>query len=109
MLLSKANFNELVQRQHKVVKCDKFDIRLQSLLIEDQLEIEKINSKPDKTDNELIFVMLKLSCIDENGVRILDDENVKKLPSSLALKLFDECLKLNGLDNKELEKRAKNS
>lgn len=109
MLLSKANFGELVVRDCRTINVGKFDVKIQSLLIEDQLEIEKLNNKKDKQENELVFLMLKLSCVDEHGEKILDDENVRKLPSNIALKLFDECLKINGLNNKELENRAKNS
>lgn len=108
MLLSKGNFNEIVKRRSKVVECSEFDVKIQSLLIEDQLQIEKLSNEKQE-DNQLVFLMLKLSCIDDDNNLVLDDENVKKLPSDVALKLFDECLKLNGLGGNEIEQRAKNS
>lgn len=108
MLLSKGNFNEIVKRRSKVVECPEFDVKIQSLLIEDQLQIEKLSNEKQE-DNQLVFLMLKLSCIDDDNNLVLDDENVKKLPSDVALKLFDECLKLNGLGGNEIEQRAKNS
>ena len=109
MLLDKNNFDSLVKRKTKVIKCDGFEVKIQALLIQDQIEIEKLNAKDNKEDNELVFLMLKLSCINDSGELILDDNNVKKLPSNIALHIFSECLKINGLSNDELEARAKNS
>jgi len=108
MLLTKDNFNKLVFRENKVIKFGKYDIKIQSLLIEDQLKIEKLNSEEGQNGNKLVFLMLVLSVIDDDNNLVLDDDSVKKLPSNIALKLFDECLKLNGLNANELETRAKN-
>lgn len=108
MLLNKDNFKDVVKRKVKIIKCGEFDVKIQALLIEDQLQIEKLNNDKQE-DNQLVFLMLRLSCVDDNNAPVLDDDNVKKLPSDVALKLFDECLKLNGLNGKELEERAKNS
>lgn len=108
MLLNKNNFNDCVKRKTAVVSCDDFDVKIQSLLIEDQLQIEKLSSSESTESQNIVFLMLKLSCVDEDGNNIITDANVKQLPASAALQIFNECLALNGLSDTALEEKAKN-
>ena len=82
-LLNKDNA-KLIQRKSKTVSFEEYDldIKLMALTLSQQLDVEETNK-----DNQKAFV----------------------LAADLTIKIFKECLQLNHLVEKDLEKLAKNS
>ncbi len=110
MLLNKNNLQELLinKRQSRIVSIDDFDVRLLAMTLDQQLKIEAL-SKESKGNNHLVNAMLQFSCVDEAGSPLFgSDDEVNSIPANIAVRLFTECLAINGIDDKALESKAKN-
>lgn len=80
------------------------------MTIADQIEFEAMN-KDKKHESDIIFSMLSLCCIDDNGEKLFckdDLPEIQKKSSSVILRLFKECMDLNALNEKDLDTKAKN-
>lgn len=108
MKLSKDNVKGLSKRKSKEVVVGEYEIRIIEMTIPQQLEIESV-LESKKSNSELLIPVLKYSVVDEHDQPIFDDEAINSLPASLAATLFQHCIELNSIDEKELENRAKNS
>lgn len=106
MLLNKDNVKKFIKRKSKVIQFDDFEIKIIAMTIEQQLMIEKGNKEKD---GNMIFNLLKFSCVDENDDLFLSDDIINEFPSNFVLQLFEECLNLNNLAESDLENKAKNS
>ncbi len=108
MLLTKQNVKG-IKCKNTVLRIDEYDmeINLRAMSLSEQLEVEE-KSKQNK--NLFISQILKNCCVDDQGQQLFDTiEDVESLPADLTLLIFKECLKLNGLGDKDVEKLAKNS
>lgn len=113
MLLSKGQIFASEDIQSKIINVPQWngDVKIKVMSIEEQIEFEKLN-KEKKHESDVIFAMLYLCCVDEDGNKLFDKKDLpemQKKSSAVILKLFKECLDLNSLNENDLEKQAKNS
>lgn len=113
MLLTKEQIFACEDIRSKVVNIPQWkgDVKIRVMSIADQIEFEALN-KDKKSDTDIIFAMLSLCCIDNEGNKLFDKKDlpeIKKKSSAVILKLFKECLDLNSLNEKDLDIKAKNS
>ncbi len=112
-LLTKAQIFACEDIRSKIVSVPEWggDMKIRTLSIADQIEFEKSN-KNKKHDSDAIFTMLTLCCVNEEGNRMFDKQDLEALQSKSSaaiLRVFKECLDLNSLNDGDLEKQAKNS
>jgi hypothetical protein len=106
MLLSKDTLKD-IKKKSTVINVYGVDVKLCSMSLSQQLQIEE-NSKQDK--NLFVSQILMNCCVDENDKPVFTSrEDVESLPADFTLIVFKECLALNGLGDKDVEKMAKNS
>ena len=87
------------------------DIKIKAFDFAGQIEFER-RKKEMSNDASLILIMLQLSIVNEENELLFNDETIKILEKRSAnslLKVFNECLELNALDEKGIENKAKNS
>lgn len=107
MKLTKDNMKGLTSRTSKTITVGEYEIRIIEMTIPQQLEIERI-IQAKKSNSELLLPVLKFSVVDENDNPILDDDTINSLSANTAATIFQECIALNSISDKELEARAKN-
>ena len=112
MSLNKDQIFAIEDVDYKVVDVPKWgDVRIKAMSIIEQIEFENLN-RTKKDDSDLIFNMLAICCVDDNGDRLFNKEDIpalQKKSSAPVLFLFQECLSFNSMQPGELEKQAKNS
>ncbi len=97
----------------KIVNMEEWggDLEIRVMSVKEQLDFDKfIAEKPD--DRTMAFYLIVRSCIDENGKRLFNDEDIEFIQnksSDSILKLFDAILELNKQKPDDVEKLAKNS
>lgn len=109
MILNKENYKSIIKRKSEIVKIDNVEIKIKALSIKQQIEIEKLNNSDNNEDSLLMFELLKMCCVDDNDEVFLTDEIINTMSSTFVLKLFDKCLRINNLGEKDVEAIAKNS
>src|SRR5687768_9881023 len=103
MLLNKDSIKKYVKRKEKVVEFPEFSVKILSMTIEHQIEIEDINKKKTK-DGDLFYPVIQFCCVDENNNPLFETvEDVKNLPGDFASKLFAECMKLSTLNPGDMD------
>jgi hypothetical protein len=113
MLLSKSDILSKNDLKVEIVQVPEWKgpVKIKVMSIAEQIEFEKMDK--DKSHNsDLIFAMLVLCCIDDEGKHLFNKEDIpalKEKSSTAVIKLFKACLKLNQLNENDLEKKAKNS
>ena len=108
MKLTRDNLKDLFKKKSKEIKVGDFEVNIVEMTIPQQLEIESI-LKEKKNNSDLIAPVLKFCVVDDEGQPLLDDAMIKSIPAAIAVKIFQECIELNSISEKDLETRAKNS
>lgn len=113
MLLNKQQIFGCQDVTSKIVNMPEWggDVKIRAMSIGDQIDFERLNKKCKDTAN-IICNTLLYCCIDDDGNRLFSEEDLKALEkkSFRAIeRLFNACLDLNSLNEKDLEKQAKNS
>lgn len=111
-LINKEQFLQNTACEHKDVHIEELggEIRIKAMSIADQIKFEE-ESANTKNQNELIFQLILNCCIDENGEKLFEQEDleiIKERSAPVVIKLFQEILKVNKLDEEEIDKLAKN-
>lgn len=87
------------------------EVKLVSLPANEYIEWETAKTD-DSSSLDKIVKLLQLSCVKEDGSKLFSKESVKvlhkKSPKTI-LKLFNEAVKLNSLQDNEIESKVKNS
>lgn len=86
-------------------------VRLRTLSAREAIEFQKTIETPGGKNKGNILIV-SLCAVDENGKRLFRDDQLQQL-MELNVKAFTrlarQCVKLNGLDETELDAEAKNS
>lgn len=105
MLINKDNKN-LLHTKKKLITIDDFEIYIVQIGIKQQLELEK---RTVDCKEELVPGVVHLCCVDENGDQLFTPEDIEKLPTDLAVKIFNECIEYSECSKLGVEERAKKS
>lgn len=111
-LINKEQFLQNTACEYKDVHIEELggEIRIKAMSIADQIQFEE-ESTTIKNQNELIFQLILNCCLDEKGVKLFEKDDliiIKERSAPVILKLFQEILKVNKLDEEEIDKLAKN-
>lgn len=111
-LISKKKFLENKNHDYKDVEIKGLDgeIRIKALSIADQIEFENIAADQSLDESTLMFQLILKCCIDEDGEALFEDgdlEDLKKQPADMMVQLFKEILKMNSIDQGEVDAIAK--
>jgi len=76
--------------------------------------IDRINFEKEQKDlqpSEMVLKLVLLTCIDDAGDRLFENDDLEQLqlksPNAI-LKIFNESIKLNVLNDKKIEEQAEN-
>lgn len=86
-------------------------VRIKSMSIKQQLEFENLMTT-QKNDNDIIFSLIVLSCVDQDLKPLFTHEDVEEIKDHSAdsvMTLFQAILDLNGINTTDMDQRAKNS
>lgn len=111
-LINKEQFLQNTACEHKDVHIEELggEIRIKAMSIADQIKFEE-ESVNAKNQDDLIFQLILNCCVDENNKKLFskeDIEAIKERAAPIIIKLFQEILKVNKLDEAEIDKLAKN-
>lgn len=87
-------------------------IRIKTMSIDDQIEFERFKREKKDDDSLIIYALLSVCCVNEDGQRLFMQEDISQLQkksSAAVLFLFRTCLDFNYLSEDVVEKQAKNS
>jgi hypothetical protein len=85
-------------------------VKIKALSIYEQIVYEK-EAAVNKDTSDIIFNMLVLCCVNEDGTKIFSKDDIaalKERSSAAVLRVFNACLKINHLDTDSVERLAKN-
>jgi len=106
-----ANIDDIKTKEIDMQKEWGGNIKIKAFDFAHQIDFEK-RKKEIANDASLILLMIQLSVVDDENNLMFNDETIKVLEkrnSNSLLKVFNECLKINALDDKGIENKAKNS
>lgn len=112
-LLDKAKFLAKDDYDYKDVEIKTLggEIRIRALSIVDQLDFEELAGKKDFSQKELMFKLVLKCCIDDKGEFLFHEDDIpalEKIQADVMVDLFKEILKINSLDQDEVDSIAKN-
>lgn len=88
------------------------DVKIKTMSIAEQIEFEELSSKKTK-ESDVVFNLIYLSCVDEDGNRLFEEQddiaNLKKKSAPAITRLFQKCIDINLITQKELDTLAKKS
>lgn len=111
-LIDKNKFLEAAENEYKDVYIKELggEVRIQALSIEDQIKFEEQTAN-NKSHSELVYSLIVNCCIDEEGNKLFEEadiDTIKKKSAHVVIKLFQEILKINQLQEDEIDRLAKN-
>lgn len=109
-ILNRESLKKLFINKTKSVTIEEWDcdVRIKQMSIKEQLKIESVN-KEKQSESEIVYLTLQMCCVDENDMQLFDNiSQIEDLPANGVVQLFAECLKFNGIGEKELDLKAKN-
>lgn len=111
-LINKQQFLDSCNTEYRDVHIDKLggSIRIKTMSLEEQISFEKVSTKL-KNQSEVVYELLLICCLDENNNRLFDKQDlveIKKKSANVLLEVFNEILKINRLDQSEIDDLAKN-
>jgi len=81
------------------------EIEIRTLSVKQEMELQAI-----KSNNDLVFQLIMMCCINEDGSPLFDDvELLKQKHSEGILHLYNEIMALNKKNDGDIEELAKNS
>lgn len=84
-------------------------VRVKAMSAIDRINFEK--EQKDLSSSELIIRLVLLACIKEDGSKLFNEEDLESLQEkspTVILKIFNEAVKLNTLNDELLEEKAEN-
>lgn len=84
-------------------------VKVKSMSAIDRINFEKVQE--GLQNSELIIQLVLLTCIDADGNRLFNNDDLTKLQEkspNVILRIFNEAIKLNLLNDKKIEDEAEN-
>lgn len=111
-VINKQQFLDSCGTEHKDVHIAKLggSIRIKTMSLEEQINFEKATSNL-KNHSEIVYELLLICCLDENNNPLFVKEDldlIKKKSANVLLEVFNEIIKINRLDQSEIDELAKN-
>ena len=112
-LLDKAKFLQQDDYEYKDVHLKALggEVRIKALSIRDQLSFEKEAADKNQDESNLMFNLILKCCIDEKGELLFNEEDleaIKDKSADVIVHLFKEILKINHINQDEVDGLAKN-
>ena len=112
-LLDRAKFLQQDDYEYKDVYLKALDgeVRIRALSIRDQLVFEKEAADKNLEQSELMFNLILKCCVDEEGKLLFNEgdlEAIKDKSADIIVNLFKEILKINHINQEEVDGLAKN-
>lgn len=111
MLLSKEQIFAANDLQSVDVEVPEWggSVKVKAMSAIDRINFEK--SQKDMHSSELIIQLVILTCIDKDGNRLFTNDDLEQLQEkspNAILRIFNEAIKLNLLNDDKLEEKAEN-
>jgi len=106
MRLSLQDIQNNIDYKKKIVPMPEWggDIEIRTLSVKQELQLSEI-----KDNEDLIFKLIAMCCINEDGSLLFEDlEVLKKKSSESVMRLYHEIIGLNKKTDNDIEELAKN-
>ena len=112
-LLDKSKFLDTDSYEYRDIYIKELDgeIRIKALSISAQISFEEEATRDNIDQSELMFHLILGCCVDDKGELLFTLEDVKTLKQKSAnviMFLFKEILKINNINQDEVDQLAKN-
>ena len=113
MLLNRDDIKQAMDLPSQIVHIDEWngDVKVQAMCTRDRIAFEKKNAG-SKSELDTMLFLIMYSCVDDNGVRLFNDDDYDLLASKSSnalFQLFQASIALSTLSKQGVEDIAKNS
>ena len=88
------------------------DVYFKKFSIQDTILLEELNNKKRISEVEKVLNIIMLACVDQHGNKIFnvkDKEELLSMPVEVLYKLADIANEATGLNDQDIDEKAKNS
>lgn len=114
-LLNKKQIQERDDIHYRVIQVPQWgndEIKLRSLLLEEQFVINSLEGRKDVSESDKILEVIVMCCVDDKNNQLFEPEDkawLKTKSPDAIVHIFNEIMNMVSINDDKLEERAKNS